>query len=164
MPAKRWPHALLLLSLVAINPAPADEPESSLRAEILQQDAAMFDAFNNCEGERFGSYLAGDVEFYHDNDGVISDPATLVDAVNNSICGNFTRQAVPHTMEVWPIPGFGAIQTGWHTFTNSDAESPHGMARFLHVWQHHDDGRWTVVRIVSYDHRAYDPEVIPAIE
>jgi ketosteroid isomerase-like protein len=38
------------------------------------------------------------------------------------------------------------------------------MARFLHVWQQNGDGRWVVARIVSYDHRAYDPKVIPKIE
>ena len=164
MAANRWLQVLLLLSLVAITSATADEPNSSLRAEILRQDAAMFDAFNNCEGEQFGSYLAGDVEFYHDNDGVIRAPETLIEAVNTSICGNFTRQAIPHTMEVWPIPGFGALQTGWHSFINHGADSPHGMARFLHVWRHNGDGQWVVTRIVSYDHRAYDPTAIPEIE
>jgi hypothetical protein len=63
-------------------------------------------------------------------------------------------------MEVWAIPGFGAVQIGCHTFTNDGASFPHGMARFLHVWHQTDDGDWVVTRIVSYDHRAYDPAVI----
>jgi hypothetical protein len=47
MPAKRWLQVLLLLNLVAITSASADEPDSSLRAEILRQDAAMFHASGN---------------------------------------------------------------------------------------------------------------------
>ena len=160
MPMTARLTTLVLITLAAISAARANDSPSALRAEILGKDAEMFDAFNNCEGDRFGRFLAGDVEFYHDEDGVIRDPNTLIQAVNTSICGNFTRQAIQHTMEVWPIPGFGAVQTGWHSFTNHGADSPHGMARFLHIWQHRNEEHWVVTRIVSYDHRAYDPAVI----
>ncbi len=138
-------------------PAPAPAPEAvdpALTALIAEKDAAMFAAFNSCDGETFGAYLEDDLEFYHDQAGLSVGRAATVEAANNNVCNNFTRQLVPGTLEVWPIPGYGAVETGLHTFTNAGADAPHGIARFLHVW-HQDGDTWRIARIVSYDHGPY---------
>lgn len=152
--------ALLALAACATPAAPASAPrvvDPALTALIAEKDAAMFAAFNTCDGETFGAYLEDDLEFYHDNAGLSVGRAATVEAVNTNVCNNFTRQLVPGTLEVWPIPGYGAVETGLHTFTNVGADAPHGIARFLHVW-HQDGDSWRISRIVSYDHGPYPIE------
>ena len=134
-----------------------DVEEQALFALILSKDTAMFEAFNSCKGEAVKEYIDEDVEFFHDLDGLSIGSAIIEEAVNTSICGNFTRQLLQHTMEVWPIPGYGAVQTGKHTFTNVGADRPHGIARFMHIWQQEGD-TWRITRVVSYDHDPYTPE------
>jgi ketosteroid isomerase-like protein len=146
---------LLAAALMIVQPAPdAGEPPSLLET-VTALDADVFEAFNSCDGEGFGAFIAEEIEFYHDVDGLILDRAALIEAVNTSICGNFQRQLTPGSIEVWPVPGYGAIQTGWHAFINYGADAPHGQGRFLHVWRQDADG-WKLTRIVSYDHGAFD--------
>ncbi len=151
------------LALAAVSPALlapsalAEEEARDLHAIIMAQDAALFGAFNTCDGETFSAYVAEDVEFYHDLDGVLPGKATMVEAVETSICNNFQRILDEQSVEVWPVPGHGAIQTGRHYFINYGADAPHGRGRFLHVWQETPSG-WQVSRIVSYDHGPYEGE------
>jgi Domain of unknown function (DUF4440) len=157
----RLPAAFALLALAACatpaTHAPVNEPaDPALTALIAEKDAAMFAAFNSCDGVGFGAYLEEGLEFYHDEAGLSVGRAATVDAANKNVCNNFTRQLLPGTLEVWPIPGYGAIETGLHTFTNVGADAPHGIARFLHVW-HQDGETWRVARIVSYGHGPYTP-------
>lgn len=154
--------ALLALAACATPAAPAPIParapaDPALTALIAEKDAAMFAAFNSCDGNGFGAYLEEGLEFYHDEAGLSVGSAATVEAVNEHICNNFTRQLLPGTLEVWPVPGYGAIETGLHTFTNIGADAPHGIARFLHVW-HQEGDAWRISRIVSYDHGPYTPD------
>ncbi|MBI1400792.1 nuclear transport factor 2 family protein [Hyphomonas sp.] len=163
MPRLSAACAALALAACATHAAPAPAPQAvdpALTALIAEKDAAMFAAFNSCDGETFGTFLEDGLEFYHDNAGLSVGRAATVEAVNKNVCNNFTRQLVPGTLEVWPIPGYGAVETGLHTFTNVGADAPHGIARFLHVW-HQEGDTWRIARIVSYDHGPY-PRQAPA--
>ncbi|WP_273020001.1 nuclear transport factor 2 family protein [Oceanicaulis sp. UBA2681] len=146
---------LFAAALMFAQPAPDAGVETPLLETVIALDAQVFEAFNSCDGEGFGAYIADGIEFYHDVDGLILDRAALIEAVNTSICGNFQRQLTPGSIEVWPVPGYGAIQTGWHAFINYGADEPHGQGRFLHVWRQDADG-WKLTRIVSYDHGPFD--------
>jgi len=44
--------------------------QAELEKAIATLDAALFDAYNRCDLEKFASFLADDVEFYHDKAGV----------------------------------------------------------------------------------------------
>lgn len=154
------PRPLLILAAILALAAPAlaqETEDPALAALIAAKDAAMFEAFNTCDAETFGQYVEDGLEFYHDYNGLTLGAAPIVNAVTNSVCGNFTRQLVPGTLEVWPLPGYGAVETGHHTFTNAGAEAPHGTGRFLHNW-HQDGEAWRVTRIVSYDHGPVEPQ------
>jgi len=146
---------LLAAALLIAQPAPQQEGKPSLQETITAADAQMFAAFNSCDGEGFGEFLAEDVEFYHDVNGLSVDRDALIEAVNTSICGNFRRQLTPGTLEVWPVPGYGAIETGWHAFINYGADEPHGQGRFLQIWRQDADG-WKLTRVVSYDHGPFN--------
>jgi hypothetical protein len=121
-----------------------------LAEEIAALDTTLFGAYNNCDLEKFGSLVAADVEFYHDKGGRMDGPKALLDSLKNNICGKVKRELVSGSMNVWPVPGYGAIQEGQHRF--SSGGSPFGKpAKFLHVWQN-KGGQWKLSRVVSYDH------------
>lgn len=151
--------ASLLLVLLVSSPfgglhaqtrgAPAD---SDLFKTVASLDRALFDAYNACELETFGAFFVEDVEFYHDKGGVTIGRKQLVESVKNNICGKVRRELVPASVEVYPMDGYGALQSGSHLFCQSTPTPCEGLGKFIHLWQH-KDGAWTITRAVSYDHR-----------
>lgn len=61
------------------------------------------------------------------------------------------RELVPGSLEVNPLPGFGAIEIGTHRFLHPREPGNVGQARFLHIWQNRN-GAWKLSRVISYDH------------
>jgi hypothetical protein len=152
---------LLVFTLLAAQGAQAVAQEKAgapaaeeLARTLAAQDAALFDSFNRCELEKFASFFAEDVEFYHDKGGVTLSRKGVVESVRNNICGKVRREAVAESFEAHPIPGFGAVQMGTHRFYELNAKpgsGPAGEARFIHLWQY-KDGAWKITRVISYDH------------
>lgn len=126
-------------------------PSDELYKTIAGLDAALFDAYNNCDLEKLGSMVAEDLEFYHDQTGLAVGRQSLVDGVKNNICGKVHRELVPGTLEVYPLKGYGAVEIGVHRFTHPNDPKELGEAKFVHVWQL-KDGEWKVTRVISFDH------------
>lgn len=155
--------ALLLAALLVAVPVPrvaaqgrdnAPGPEELSRT-LASLDGALFDSFNRCDLVKFAAFFADDVEFYHDKGGLTPSREKLVESVRNNICGKVRREVVAGSVEVHPIPGYGAVQMGVHRFYDSKAgegSAPVGVAKFIHLWQH-KDGAWKITRVISYDHR-----------
>ena len=156
---------LLLLPLLALFAAQADaqavpsleniKSQAELDKAIASLDAALFDSDNRCDLEKFASFFADDVEFYHDQGGVILGKEKLTESVKNNICGKVTRELVPGTLQVHPMKGYGAVEIGVHRFHHpghEDTESV-GEAKFIHLWKC-KDGAWKITRVISYDHHA----------
>ncbi len=149
------PLALLALVALVSLPARGAEAVDPMRQAVERLDTELFDAYNHCDLEKFGSLLAEDIEFYHDVDGLSTGRAAIVEAVKNNICGKVSRELVPGTMEVYPLGHYGAVEIGVHRFHHPghDDTQPVGEARFVHVW-HFVDGRWELARVISFDHHA----------
>jgi ketosteroid isomerase-like protein len=144
--------SLLLLPQIA-SAAPLPNGKSGeLYDTIKAQDAAVFDAFNHCDIAKLGTYFADNVEFYHDHDGLSTGKAAFLDAVQKNVCGKFTRVLVPSSLEVYPLPGYGALEIGIHQFHHADPASPTGQGQFVHIWQKQADGHWQLTRVISYNH------------
>jgi hypothetical protein len=147
--------ALLLTPLLAAPLAPmraqTAAPADSLFQTIQSLDTQLFDAYNHCDLEKFGSLLADDLEFYHDKTGLARSRATIVEAIKNNICGKVTRELVPGTLEVYPIANYGAVEIGVHRFHHPH-DNEVGEAKFIHLWQN-QNGVWKVTRVISFDHR-----------
>ena len=122
---------------------------------IQSLDTQLFDAYNHCDLDKFGSLLADDLEFYHDKTGLSRGRPALVEGIKNNICGKVTRELVPGTLEVYPIANYGAVEIGIHRFHHPGHEEPGsvGEARFIHLWQN-KDGAWKVTRVISFDHQS----------
>lgn len=148
--------ALLLLPtlrVVAQNRQGAPAPEELSRT-LAALDGALFDSFNRCELEKFATFFVDDVEFYHDKGGLTPSRKSLVESIKNNICGKVRRETVAESIEVHPIPGYGAVQMGVHRFYELNAQpgsKPVGAAKFIHLWQF-KDGAWKITRVISYDH------------
>ena len=146
--------ALLASGVATATDAP---PADALQATILEQDAAVFDAFNRCADaaqlERHAAYFAEDVEFYHDTGGVTWTRADMLANTSKYVCGHFTRELVPGSASVFPIKDFGAIERGSHRFCQLDTGQCEGEADFVIVWQQTDAG-WKITRVLSFAHRA----------
>lgn len=153
------PIALLLTALIVepISGIYAQSPQapSALFQTIQALDTKLFDAYNQCELEKFGAMLVDDLEFYHDLGGLMRGGQATVDAVKKNICGKVTRQLVPGTLEVYPIADFGALEIGVHRFLHPGQAKTEqdGEAKFIHLWQN-KDGVWKLARIISFDHHS----------
>ena len=131
------------------------QSQAELDKAISSLDSALFDAYNRCDLEKFSSFLADDVEFYHDQGGVTLGKQKLTESVKNNICGKVTRQLVPKTLQVHHMKGYGAVEIGVHRFHHPGHEDTEGVgeASFIHLWQY-KDGAWKITRVISYDHHA----------
>jgi ketosteroid isomerase-like protein len=156
---------LLLLPAFALYAVRADaqavqsldsiQSQAALEKTITTLDAALFDAYNRCDLEKFSALLADDLEFYHDQGGLSLGKEKVTESVKKNICGKVTRELVPGTLQVYPMKGFGAVEMGVHRFHHPghDDTEPVGEGKFIHLWQY-KDGAWRIARIISYDHRA----------
>lgn len=138
-----------------VAPMKADSTQA-LSAEIQALDAAMFDAFNTCSDPGqlavHASYFSPDVEFYHDTGGVTWTRDDMIANTRKYACGNYTRELVAGTLQVYPIKDFGAISRGVHRFCATDTGKCDGIADFVLVWRH-QDGQWQITRSLSFGHR-----------
>ena len=146
--------ALLGASLAHVHAQTAPAPDPLFQT-IQSLDAKLFDAYNHCDLEKFGSLLADDLEFYHDKGGLSIGRQVTVEGVKNDICGKVTRELVAGTLEVYPIAHYGAVEIGVHRFHHPGHENAEsvGKAKFIHLWQN-KDGVWKITRVISFDHQA----------
>jgi uncharacterized protein (TIGR02246 family) len=154
--------AFTLLALIATHvnaqavPALEDiKSQAELDKAIAALDAAVFDAYNRCDLEKFASFFVDDVEFYHDQGGVTLGKVALTESVKKNICGRVTRELVPGTLQVYYMKGYGAVEMGVHRFHHPRHEDTEGVGegKFIHLWQY-KDGAWKITRVISYDHHA----------
>ena len=146
---------VFLCTAGAQNVPPLDkiQNQEELDRAVTVLDAALFDAYNRCDLDKFASLIDENVEFYHDQGGVTLGRAALTDSVKKNICGKTTRELVPATLKIYYMKGYGAIETGVHRFHHPGHEDTEGVGegQFVHLWQY-KDGAWKITRVMSYDH------------
>jgi Domain of unknown function (DUF4440) len=127
--------------------------QTELETTITTLDTAQFTAYNQCDLEKFASFIAEDVEFYHDKGGVTLGREALSDAIKKNIGGKVTRALVPGTLQVYPMKGYGAVEIGVHRFHHPGHDDTEGVgeAQFIHLWQYRN-GAWKITRVISYEH------------
>lgn len=117
-------------------------------------DSILFTAFNTRDVIKFGTLFTKDLEFYHDKGGLTNYEYTM--NFMKDVAGNknndLKRELVKGSLEVYPIPGYGAMEIGAHTFCHMENKKKDcGTFKFVHIWQK-KNGEWKISRIVSYDH------------
>jgi hypothetical protein len=136
--------------------------------QVRDADAGYWSAFNACDPVAMARFFDPDVEFYHDNSGLIRTRDGVIDATMKGICGNpnerARRELVANSIRFDPIPGYGAILSGRHQFYLTEKGMPEyltGTAAFSILWRY-EHGDWLITRAFSIDHRpvAYRPTAL----
>ena len=160
--------ALIAVPLTA-QVAPAPVPTGAeLTRSLAAVDADFFTLFFlGCDPPRLTTMVTADLEFYHDQAGVVatSGAAFVADYAKNCEARKAPdawrsrRELVPETLRVDPVPGYGAIEYGEHRFYERKGDGPErlaGFAVFTMLWKL-DAGAWKLARVMSYGHRAAAP-------
>jgi ketosteroid isomerase-like protein len=147
--------ALWLVWPLAAQTPGAEKPSSELSRAVADADREFFTAFNTCDLAKLKEMTAEDLEFYHDLNGLMKGREAFLKSVRENVCGKFSRELASETVEVFPLKGYGAFQTGLHRFVQKGQAKPSGDGRFAHFWQKHGDS-WRLTRVVSYAHRGLD--------
>jgi hypothetical protein len=145
-------QALLLTVFLSALSLQAQTKPQSLFETIRALDTQLFDAYNHCDMEKFGSFLGDDLEFYNDAAGLTRRREAIVEAVRN-ICGKVTRVLVPGSLEVYALKDFGAVEMGVHRYSVKDDTESVGEAKFIYIWQN-QNGVWKITRMINIDHHA----------
>jgi hypothetical protein len=120
---------------------------------IARMDRALFDAFNAHDLDRLMAFFTDDLEFYDDGSGVKDRPASKEDfaAVFKNV-PDLHRELVPGTLEVYALPGYGAIEVGEHRFCHEEnGKQDCGVMKFSMVWRQIGE-TWKLSRVLSYAH------------
>ena len=94
------------------------------------------------------SLISEDVEFYHDRGGLTTSKKQLIEATRNNICYKVKRELLKGSIEIYPIPNYGAVQMGAHRFHNLIEKSMSRYSKFVHTW-HNENGQWKLARVIS---------------
>ena len=145
----------LLLFFFAALAAPvfAQNKDQALYKQIQHMDSVMFDAFNTHNLAVLRSVFAENLEFFHDKGGLTNYAVSMENfqAVfrNNP---DLKRELVPGTLEVYPLPGYGAVEMGEHRFSHKEnGKELVAVFKFTHIWQL-TNNEWKVTRVISVGH------------
>lgn len=157
---------LVALSLALAAPGTAALPQgAALTDAVRARDAEFFAlAFTGCDPARLRGMLTADFEMYHDRDGLVARSARDFVADYGRSCRErrapnawrSRRELVAESLNVHPVPGYGAIEDGAHLFYERQGDGPErlaGRARFTQLWALTPDG-WRLARVFSYAHEA----------
>lgn len=133
---------------LALSPVDDTTP-ISLYDSIVAMDAMWEDAYNNCKLEVMEELISEDLEFYHDQGGLLTSKQKLNEALKNNICGKVQRVLKNGSIEVYAIKGYGAVEMGQHGFVNINAQGPPDhYSKFIHIWKR-DQDKWRITRVIS---------------
>ena len=148
--------------LEAQSPNENREDPQSLQT-ILHLDSLFWEAYNNCQIDKFQDFFTNDLEFYHDKGGITKSREKLLETTRNGLCGNedwrLRRELVKGSLRLDPLHKngelYGAILSGEHLFFVNEKDKKEyldGIALFTHLWLL-EEGVWKMSRVMSYDHR-----------
>jgi ketosteroid isomerase-like protein len=117
---------------------------------IVHMDSVLFGAYNICDLPAMANCFSDDIEFYHDQGGLMTNKDSIMAATKKNICGKVTRVLVEGSIEVYPIAGYGAIEMGEHYFINNREPKPKhpSIGKFVHTWKKEGDN-WRLTRVIS---------------
>jgi ketosteroid isomerase-like protein len=138
------------------------QQSGSLYAEIFKMDSLVFSsAQNDCDLERYESFLSEDFEYFHDKAG-FTDSKENEMADMAIFCGEEQRTRQPlrreltkGTLKVFSMDNYGALEFCDHVFylqINDGTEKLVGSGRMTALWKL-ENNEWKLARIISYDHQ-----------
>lgn len=119
---------------------------------IIRLDGEFFNNYNTCDKnlDKYAAFFSENIEFYHDQGGLMTSKQGIIDATKRNICGKVTRELVKDSIEVYPIKDYGAVEIGLHKFHNNaePPNTPSKIGRFMIIWRNQNN-EWKITRVVS---------------
>ena len=138
-----------LIAAVSFISAACFSQSSELYNTIFKLDSAFFEAYNTCDINKQNDFYSDSIEFYHDKSGLETSKKTLLENTQKYICGKEKRELVKGSVEVSPIPGYGAVELGSHMFHNNQEKNHTPRpSKFVIVWKYHNN-KWTITKVIS---------------
>ncbi len=139
----------ILLIAVSINCLFIKAQNDSLYKTIVKLDSIFFHAYNTCDIATQEKFYSDSIEFFHDKGGLSTSKKELIEGTKKFICGKVTRELIKGSIEVSPIPGYGAVELGSHQFHNNQEKDakPH-PGKFVIVWRN-TKGKWSITKVIS---------------
>jgi hypothetical protein len=126
--------------------------DQQLYDTITKLDSIFFAAYNTCDVnlEKYGAFFSENIEFYHDNGGLMTSKQDIISSTQKYVCGKVTRELVKGSVEVYPIKGYGAVEIGLQKFYNNQDPigTPSKAGRFMIIWENINND-WKIKRVVS---------------
>ena len=124
-------------------------PNLLLHKEIVKMDSIYFNAYNTCDMKTQASLYAENIEFFHDKGGLATDKKKLLESLEKNICNKVIRTLIKGSIEVYPIPNYGAIQIGYHKFFNKQEPNAKSIpSKFIVVWKK-ENKKWLMTKVIS---------------
>ena len=116
---------------------------------VSRLDSTFFHAYNDCDLLTQAQFYSDNIEFFHDKSGLDTSKQNILANTKKYICGKVTRELVKGSLEISPLPGYGAVEIGQHMFHNNQEknDTPHA-SKFVIVWRN-NNGRWTITKVIS---------------
>lgn len=137
--------ASILLSICFYN---GYSQTTELYNKIVELDSIFFQAYNNCDLVKQASFYSDSIEFFHDKSGLSTSKKDILENTKKYICGKVKRAVVKGSIEVSPIPGYGAVELGSHTFYNNVEKITSNPSKFVIIWKN-NNGVWTITKVIS---------------
>jgi ketosteroid isomerase-like protein len=141
---KKAAFSFLLLGFFSTSQAQAE----NLKQTILKLDSTFFHAYNTCDLATQASFYADSIEFFHDKSGLDTSKANILANTKKYICGKVRRELVPGSLEVSPLPGYGAVALGSHRFHNLAEGITTQPSKFVILWRQYN-GMWKITKVIS---------------
>lgn len=138
----------LILLLLVLEMNNAFSQSNNLYQTIASLDSTFFAAYNNCNIQTQASMFADSIEFYHDKSGLSTSKKDILESTQKYICGKVARELVEGSIEVSPVPGYGAVEIGMHRFHNLVEKSVSRPSKFVIIWKNTGD-KWVMSKVIS---------------
>ena len=117
--------------------------------KVMELDSLFFKAYNECNLTLQAAFYSDSIEFFHDHGGLSTSKADILEGTRKNICGKVTRELVKGSVEISPIPGYGAVELGSHIFHNSQEKDHKGKpSKFVIIWRNLNN-KWTITKVIS---------------
>lgn len=164
-PFKTFTHTakialLIILTCFSLASKLSGQVEGEFYRKIAELDSLFFAAQNDCDLEKYKSFLAEDFEFYHDKQGLTKSRESEMKTMA-IFCGeqrkrqHLRRELIQGSLKVYPLNNFGAIQTCDHKFylvIDERTSKLVAKAKLTNVWKF-ENNEWKLARTFSYDHQ-----------
>lgn len=121
---------------------------TELYQKVVELDSIFFQAYNNCDLAKQAAFYSDSIEFFHDKAGLETSKKEILEDTKKYICGKISRTVVKGSIEVSPIPGYGAVELGSHTFYNNVENTTSHPSKFVIIWKNTNDV-WTITKVIS---------------